>query len=322
MRVPAATILLIVTAFCGVPGPSFGGGFEKPPGGYSFAYGEQKFVPLRLPLSAKAARTWISLRETLVTPPPDATPFKDVLRFIRESTRGKDGKGEPLGVYLDAVTMQEAELTMETPVAAPFLLGQSKVPLHTYLKFFLKPLGLTHSVHDGLVVIDSPCDDCPEPVEISAEYAWAWLLLHEEIPLHFPKGTTLGDALQTIQRATVGKRPGGRGLAIYLDPNGLRAAEKSPASPATFEIDRAPLCTSLGLLLKTEGLVFAVGDDGLVTVTDNNGLNEFKDEAEVVESYELLRFDIFWQMEQSDREDERRRASKVQEPCSRGGGKD
>src|SRR4051812_34724989 len=177
MRVPAAAMSLIVTALYVVPGTSFGGGLGEAPGDRSVAYGETRFVPLRLPLSAKAARTWGRLRETMVKPPPDGTPLKDVLRFVKESTRGKDGKGEPLKVYLDAVVLQEAEVTPDTPVPAPFLLGEAEVPLHTYLRFLLKPLGLTHLVHDDLVVIESPCDDCPESVEVSAEYAWAWLLL-------------------------------------------------------------------------------------------------------------------------------------------------
>ncbi len=219
----------------------------------------------------------------------------DVIRLIKDSTRGNDGKGIPLKVYVDPVSLQESEMTLTTPIAAPFF-ADSEVSLHTYLEFVLRPLSLAPRVHDDLIVIDSPCDDCPEAVAVSAEHAWAWLLLHEEIPLHFPEGTTLGNALKTIQRATLGKRPIGRGLILYLDPGGLREAEQTPASPVTFEMDGVPLCTSLGLFLKQVGLRFAVGDDGIVQITspDEQTQDSFTDEADVIEGYQSLRYEYFW----------------------------
>jgi hypothetical protein len=162
-----------------------------------------------------------------VKPPPDKTSFAEVIRTLRDATRGENGKGASLNLSVDPTSLNESQISMATAIPAPFV-GQNEVSLHTYLKFLLQPFGLAHRVHDDLVVIDSPCDDCPAPVEISAAEAWAWLLLHEEVPLHFPNATPLVDVIKAIHRGTIGKGSGGRGLVIYLDLVGLRGADKTP----------------------------------------------------------------------------------------------
>ena len=68
----------------------------------------------------------------MVKPLPDQTPLAEVLRSLKDATRGKDGKGSPLKLYVDPTSLQESEITMETPIAAP-LVGQDEVSLHTYL---------------------------------------------------------------------------------------------------------------------------------------------------------------------------------------------
>lgn len=289
----AATFTLILTSLSLPLRPADGGGFgggefpaDDPPKGV-------KYEPVRLPLSAKSARTWITLRETMVKPSPDQTPLAMVIQSLRDATRGK---GPRLRIYIDPASLHESEITMTTPIAAPFV-GEDEVSLNTYLGFILKPFGLTHRVHDNLVVIDSPCDDCPAPVEVSAAEAWTWLLLHEEVPLHFPDETPLNDVLKAIHEGTVGKGPGGRGLVIHLDPTGLREARKATDSPVTIDMEDVPLCTSLGLVLNQLGLGFRVREDGVLVVTHLTVSDEnlLMDEFETLEAYQLERYSSFWE---------------------------
>lgn len=309
MRILRVTsIALVLTLLALRPQTAQGSGPRKtlnqgadPPGGV-------RYEPARLPMSARSARTWVTLRETMVKPPPDGTPFAEVLRTLQEATRGKGEKEARLKVYVDPTSLKEAEISLSTPIASPFV-GQDEVPLHTYLGFILKPFGLTHRVHDGLVVIDTPCDECPGPVEVSASEAWTWLLLHEEILLRFPEETPLGDVIKAMQRGTVGKGPGGRGLVVHLDPAGLREAGKAADSPVTIEMERVPLCTSLGLVLKQLGLGFSVRDDGVLVVTHFTVAEDdlLMDEAEAIEGYQLLRYDLFWESRKQPFEERQRR---------------
>ncbi len=296
MRIPRLlAIALTVACFCRGATPAHGGGFQKPTEEVHPSTVEVKFEPTRLPLSSKAARTWISLRETKITPPKNPMPFKDVIRFVKESTKSKDGKGESLKIYVDALTLKMEEITAETQIAPP-ILGDGEISVQTFLNLVLKSIGLTHSVHDDLIVVDSPCDDCPERLEYSAESAWTWLLLHEEIPLHYQNETPLREVIKTIQQATVGKRPGGRGVLIHFNPIGLKEAEKSEESGVTFDIDRVPLRTSLGMLLKPLGLIFEVGDDGIVNISSLEG-NNMIDDAEIFERYQLLNYAYFYSLQ-------------------------
>jgi hypothetical protein len=256
----------------------------------------EPYEPARLPLSAKSARTWIVLRETMVKPLPDQTPLGEVIRSLRGAPGGKGGKAAPLAIYVNPTPLQDSEITMATPIACPFV-GRNEVSLHTYLKFILKPFGLSYRVHDGLVVIDSPCDDCPEAVEVSAAEAWTWLLLQEEISLRFPDATPLEEVVKAIHRGAEGKGPGGRGLAIHFNLDGLREAGKERGSPVSIELDRVPLCTSLGLVLEQLGLGFHVRDDGVVIITSFRAAEAdlLMDVADAVEGYQTLRYSLFWE---------------------------
>jgi hypothetical protein len=131
-----------------------GGGFggnsqEQPEGALPVAT-----VYLSAPVSARAAATWIKLQEPIKMDYVNETNFEQVLKDIKEATKGKDGKG--LRFYVDPVGLQEAEKTMSSPVT----LQVEDVPLATSLTLLLKQLGMIYYVQaDGLVMIVSEHND-------------------------------------------------------------------------------------------------------------------------------------------------------------------
>ena len=72
------------------------------------------------PISAQAARTWITLHETTIRPLPDRTPLRDVMRALRDATRDKDGKGKEIDFRIKQEALWESEVNLDTPVASPF----------------------------------------------------------------------------------------------------------------------------------------------------------------------------------------------------------
>src|SRR4051794_2981445 len=74
----------------------------------------------RRPLSAQAARTWIALHESRIRPLPGRTPLRQVLRALREATRGKAGWAEGVDFNVVPVALLEAEITLDAPVTLPF----------------------------------------------------------------------------------------------------------------------------------------------------------------------------------------------------------
>src|SRR5581483_10680821 len=148
---------------------------------------EIEYKPTRLPLSAKAARTWIALQETRVKPLPDGTPFGEVLKSLAKAARGPDGSGPGLSFYVNPVSLNEVEMTLESPLPSPEA-PNGDLTIQEYLKATI-PSPLKHHVHDGVVIIKFPCDDCPGHLAVGAAEAWTWLLLQEEVSLDFSKGT-------------------------------------------------------------------------------------------------------------------------------------
>jgi hypothetical protein len=79
---------------------------------------------------------------------PDETPLRDVLKYIKEATKGTGGTDIP--IYVDPIGLQEAEKTIDSPVT----LDLDNVPLRTTLRLMLDQLGLGYTVRDGLLRID------------------------------------------------------------------------------------------------------------------------------------------------------------------------
>jgi hypothetical protein len=132
--------------------PGFGGGFgsektERPEKPVASVFISQ-------PVTERAAKTWIKLQEPIKMAFTNETPLEDVLKYIKEATRGKADRG--MAIYVDPIGLQEAEKTMTSPVT----LDLEDVPLATSLTLLLKQLGLTYSVQkDGLLVITSGSAD-------------------------------------------------------------------------------------------------------------------------------------------------------------------
>jgi hypothetical protein len=286
-----------------IPFQARGGGFQ--PDGKDVKAISDEYKTIHLPLSAKAARTWIALHETMVKPYPEKTPLRNVVQSLQRQIQGKDGQPAPFQFYLDPTTLQEMEIRAEATVSAPFL-GDDEVSLHTYLSLLLREFGLVHRVHDSLVIIDTPCDDCGEEPKVTAPEAWTWLLLQQEVPISFPDETPLRDILKAVYRATAGKNKGGRSLLIHVDPVGLQEAEKSLDSAASIDLKHVPLCTTLGLLLKQLGLGFAVRDDGMLVISNDSMDLAPMDEAKVAEEYQYARYELFWKARMAEKEEERR----------------
>ncbi|HEV3163699.1 MAG TPA: sigma-70 family RNA polymerase sigma factor, partial [Isosphaeraceae bacterium] len=79
---------------------------------------------------------------------PDETPLEDVIKYLREVTKGPD---LPNGItfFVDPAGLQEAEKTMQSPVQ----MDLEGVPLGRTLDLLLRQLGLEFRVQDGFVYI-------------------------------------------------------------------------------------------------------------------------------------------------------------------------
>jgi len=89
--------------------------------------------------------------------------------------------------------------------------------------------------------------------------------LEQLVPMRFPNETPLEDILGSIKAATKGADA--RGIAIYVDQEGLDRAEKTMTSPIAIDVEGIPLKTSLYLALKQLGLGYRV-KGGLLLISD------------------------------------------------------
>lgn len=111
-------------------------------------------VYLNTPVSARAARTWEKLQSVIPMSFPQETPLEDVLKYIREETKGEKDKG--LQIYVNPAGLQESEKTHSSPVT----IDLDDVPVSKALTLILKQLGMKYQVQeDGLLVITSESDN-------------------------------------------------------------------------------------------------------------------------------------------------------------------
>jgi hypothetical protein len=228
--------------------------------------GEKIHGPSR-PMSAQVARTWIALHESKIRPLPDGTPLRQVLRELREATRGKSGWAEGVRFRVVSEALGEAETTLDAPVTLPFV-GRPEVPVDMYLKYLLHEFVWERYVGAGAVVIDSPCDDCVGYETVSAAEAHTWLLLHQTIPLGLPQRASLGDFFSAITRETRGNGQDGRGLVVYPRPGALRVQKISLSTPIAIDARRTELGDHMRESLKPFGLYPRVLTDGTVMLTE------------------------------------------------------
>jgi len=101
--------------------------------------------------------------------------------------------------------------------------------------------------------------------------------LEEPVTLHFPLQTPLEEVLKHVKDATKGAD--GKRLSIYVDPEALREADKTMASPVTIDLEDVPLRFSLRLVLKQLGLAYCVRD-GVVIISTVDGIQQELREAQ------------------------------------------
>jgi hypothetical protein len=154
-------------------------------------------VHLMEPMTALSSRTWAKLQEPIPFQFPDETPLEDVLKYIKEVTRGPKDSGIP--IYVDPVGLQEAEKTMQSTVT----LVMEGIPLASSLKLVLGQLGLLYFVDkDGLLVIKcETSDDAPK----------------EPGPLILDNLSELRAEVAALRWEVAALRMGGR---VVLSPNG------------------------------------------------------------------------------------------------------
>jgi hypothetical protein len=108
-------------------------------------------IDYRLPATPQAARTWARLDKVIPIPFKDETALEDAIQYIRKTTAEAGDTGIP--IYLDPLSLYEAEFTTQSPV----ILRLDGIPLKAALALMLKPLDLVYEVQDdGLVVISGP----------------------------------------------------------------------------------------------------------------------------------------------------------------------
>jgi hypothetical protein len=94
---------------------------------------------------------------------PTESPLEVVLKRIKESTKGADGR--PIPIYVDPIGLQEAEKTLNSTV----IIDLEDVPLRFSLRLVLKQLGMAYCIHDGVLIISSVEGIQQELMEARAE---------------------------------------------------------------------------------------------------------------------------------------------------------
>jgi hypothetical protein len=104
-------------------------------------------------------------------------------------------------------------------------------------------------------------------------------IMDRSVPMDWPKGTPLGEAIEQIKGGSSTSWRFPRGLPIVVDPNGLREAGQSLSSPmaappmADPSGNPRPLRQKLRMILEPLGLAAEVRD-GAIVITARNRVDE------------------------------------------------
>ena len=149
-------------------------------------------VYLSAPMTAQAAKTWLRLQETVSVSFPNETPLEDVLKYLKEATRGNEKKDAGLRFYVDPAGLQEAEKTNTSPV----VIDLDEIPLATVLELILPQIGMRYYVQkDGIVIITSANTDEPG-------------MMGDPSPLILDSLSTLQAEVAALRREVSRLRPG------------------------------------------------------------------------------------------------------------------
>jgi|GEM_PF-2293626 len=120
--------------------------------------GRLRIVASRYQLVDRTAKTKavLAVLERRLDLKLEKVPLEDVLKSIKTATQGEGDTGLP--IYIDPVGLQEAEVTLRSPVS----IDATAEPLKTALRKALKPLHLAYGVKDGLLTVTSDfSEDAP-----------------------------------------------------------------------------------------------------------------------------------------------------------------
>jgi hypothetical protein len=105
--------------------------------------------------AAENARIKKVLDQPLPMQFPEATPLKDVVKYIVTATETPDGREVP--IYVDPQGLQDADKTMESTIE----IDLEGCPLSTTLSLALRQLNMYYYVSDGMVIITSTQSEGP-----------------------------------------------------------------------------------------------------------------------------------------------------------------
>jgi hypothetical protein len=105
------------------------------------------------------ARIWKRLEQPVPMRFPLETPLEDVLKYIQDATRDRDGDRIP--IYIDPIGLQEAEKSLTSTLQ----IDLEGAPLRTSLRICLEQIGLRYDVGDGLLYITSAFEPVPSDLD-------------------------------------------------------------------------------------------------------------------------------------------------------------
>ena len=111
---------------------------------------------------AKTRAVLAALQKRIPIPFADETPLQEVIAYIKDQTKCQD-LPDGIPFYVDPVGLNEAEKTMTSPVS----MDVKGISLRESLRLMLMQVGLTYTVKDGLLTVDSESsEDRPTPMEL------------------------------------------------------------------------------------------------------------------------------------------------------------
>jgi hypothetical protein len=234
-----------------------------------------------LPLTGPSAKAWVALREGRVEALPEKAPLRTVIAHV-ESALQRSGLGAGrVHVYVDPSGLRERAITLDAPAErAP----SKPMAAFDLLQISLSQFAMSFYVYDGLVVIDTPRDDCPAEVVRTTEEAWTWFVLNEPAPARSTDERPLRDVLRDVGTWVRKEFPSRRAFEIVVDGPGLSLVNQSVDSRVSWPPKGPSLRASLALMLKQLGLGFWVRTDGALVITSPAALKE----GEMIMGYDDL----------------------------------
>jgi hypothetical protein len=238
---------------------------------------ESKTKPVGTPQDSRETKAIVAkLDEPMAMEFPDATPFEEVLAYIKKTSKKRaDDPGIP--IYIDPLGLREVGSTLTSVVR----INERSAPLKVSLARIGDQLGFAYTIKDDVLIISSPTrirqeinetsdfakDALPKTHEVMAKLA-------RPIAMPFDTDIPLDDVLKYIKKATKGS-PNDPEIAVILVPSGLEQAKASLNSTVIMNIEGVSLRTSLRLLLKQCGLAYVV-KEGRVIINTPEGVRKLK----------------------------------------------